>query len=81
MEGVFVLSAQKGPRAYVVFSHGAAVAVTDTGAQADRLIGSLKRRGLEGNKMRRGSRLAAEEWASWHNHEHPTNILVSHTTV
>lgn len=61
---------QKGPRAYIVFTEGRAVAVTNMAKEADAIIQRIKgRHGGEAVKWRRSSRASAEEYAAWHNYE------------
>lgn len=63
---------QKGPRAYIVFSQGRAVAVTNMAKEADLLIRKIKAQNGDAVKWRRSSREAAEVYAAWHNHERDT---------
>lgn len=60
---------QKGPRGYIVFSNGRAIAVTGMAKEADEIIRRIKKRHGDAVKWRRASRAAAEEYAAWHNYE------------
>lgn len=60
---------QKGPRGYIVFSGGRAVAVTNMAKEADEIVRRIKKRHGDAVKWRRSSREAAEEYATWHNYE------------
>jgi len=67
------MQAQKGPRAYIVFSYGKAIAVVNMAKDARAEVKRLKARQIDAVYCRFPSRLAAEEFAAWHNYQAPLN--------
>ncbi len=59
---------QKGPRAYIIFSMGEAVEVHDLAKHARERVKEMRTTHPDAAYQRFGSRLAAEEFASWHNY-------------
>lgn len=59
-----------GQRAYILFSHGRAIAVFDMAKEAKAEQLRLKARKIDATYWRRRNRLDAEQFAAWHNYEH-----------
>lgn len=65
----FTTQRQKGPRGYIVFSSGRAVAVTGLAKEASAIVKRIKARHCDAVHVRYPSQSAAEERAAWHNYE------------